>query len=317
MQAIKIRIETESDGPHDDPGLTGLTELVERIGADGDRFLVVTGIPEDPGVFVQVWHEAGGDYQLEHRAGAPDRHFRTFVATAAEVVAVMARWVRQEADWDLGPVWKRLEFPVEEVPPLDPAIEEQLTGIVRNWLRAGYHGLATLVEEAEDNLVADGVRPVSRAQAELLVNRLWRERVAEQSGWSGETDPERLGRAFAALEAAGITARENFACCRGCGLAEIRGDGLPDARGFVFFHSQCTEGAADGGDLYLLYGGFATSDGAADDAADDAADEARTAAVGREVTAALDAVGLTWAWDGSAHDAIRVTGLDWRKRLTG
>lgn len=42
-----------------------------------------------------------------------------------------------------------------------------------------------------------------------------------------------------------------------------------------------------------------------------------TASVGREVVEALDSVGLTWAWDGSAHDAIRVTGLDWRKRLAG
>lgn len=299
-----IRIKTEPGASHDGPGLSTLSELVERIGAEGDRFLVVTRIPDEPDVYVQVWHKTDGDYQLEHRAGAPDRHFQAFVATAAEVVEVMARWVRQEAGWDRGPVWERLEFPVEEVAPLEPEIEAELTEIVREQLRCGYADRAGLTETAEESLVADGVRPVSRAQAEQLVDRLWRERVAEQAGWTGETDPERLGRAFAALDAAGITARENFTCCRNCGLTEIREAGAPDARGFVFFHSQCTEGAAAGQDLWLLYGGFEP-------------EEELTASVGREVVAALDAVGLTWVWDGSAHDAIRVTGMDWRKRLTG
>lgn len=69
------------------------------------------------------------------------------------------------------------------------------------------------------------------------------------------------------------------------------------------FQAQGTEGAAGGGDLRLMYGGFAP-------------DEALTASVGREVVAALDGVGLAWEWNGSAHDAIRVTGLDWRKRLS-
>lgn len=175
---------------------------------------------------------------------------------------------------------------------------------MRDGLRCGYDGRAVLSENAEEYLVADGVRPVSRAQAEQLVDRLWRERVAEQAGWVGETDPERLARAFASLDAAGVTARENFACCRTCGLAEIRAAGREDARGFVFFHSQCTEGAAAGHDLWLLYGGFEPG-------------EEPTASVGREVVAALDAVGLAWAWDGSAQDAIRVTGMDWRKWLGG
>lgn len=191
-----------------------------------------------------------------------------------------------------------------EVAPLAPEVERELAEAVRGWLRCGYDGRDLLAESAEEYLVDGGVRPVSPAQAELLVDRLWRERVAEQADWVGETDPERITRAFTALEGAGITARENFTCCRGCGLAEIWADGAEDARGFVFFHSQCTEGAAAGHDLFLLYGGFEP-------------DEALTASVGREVVAALEAEGLTWAWDGSAHDAIRVVGLDWRKRLGG
>ncbi|MEV8335309.1 DUF6891 domain-containing protein [Streptomyces niveus] len=37
--------------------------------------------------------------------------------------------------------------------------------------------------------------------------------------------------------------------------------------------------------------------------------------VGREVTAALSAAGLSLTWDGSPGSAIEVTKLEWRKRL--
>lgn len=96
------------------------------------------------------------------------------------------------------------------------------------------------------------------------------------------TDPERLTAAFRALEASGITARENFTCCRGCGMAEI-GAEREDARGFVFFHAQVVEHAG----------------------------------VGHEVVAALDAAGLSTQWDGSPGTSIGVTPLDWRRRLEG
>ncbi|MDA5285505.1 DUF6891 domain-containing protein [Streptomyces sp. NPDC054904] len=303
---LPVKIHTERAESYERPAAPWLSELVERIGADGDRFLVVNRIPDEPDAFVQVWHEAGGEYQLEHRAGSPDRHFQAFVPTAAEAARVMLGWARQEEGWDLGPAWERLDFPVEEAPPLDAGVEEELTGLVRERLLCGYDDRATLAEYAGYVLgSADGGgSPVSPAQARLLVDRLWRERVAEQAGWEGETDPERLTRAFGALGARGITAREDFACCRACGLAEIGDAGEEDARGFVFFHSQCTQGVAAGHDLWLLYGGFESGD-------------ELTVSVGREVVAALDGVGLKWVWDGSAQDAVRVTGLDWRKRLIG
>ncbi|GAA2783052.1 hypothetical protein GCM10010521_72130 [Streptomyces rameus] len=60
-------------------------------------------------------------------------------------------------------------------------------------------------------------RPVSREQAEALADRLWLERVVEQAEWQGETDPERLTRAFTAPWVAAITGRETFGCCRDCG----------------------------------------------------------------------------------------------------
>ncbi|MET3987197.1 hypothetical protein [Streptomyces sp. PvR034] len=312
--ALAIRIGTELGEAHVRPGHGELERLAERIGADGDRFLVVERIPSDPDVYVQVWHDAADTgprtYQLEHRDGDPGRHFRTYPRGAREVGALLAGWARGDADWDRGTVWEHVPFPATRTaPPLDATVRGELEQRVRLALRCGYDGRPELTELAEDHLVDGPVRPVSPAQAAELVVRLWRERVAEQAGWVGETDPERVSRAFAALEAAGITAREDFACCRGCGHAEIRGAGAEGARGFVFFHRMCTEGVAQGGDLILIYGSFGASGGTQ-------TREASTVAVGREVVAALAEVGLRWVWDGSAQDAIRVTGLDWRKRLT-
>lgn len=109
----------------------------------------------------------------------------------------------------------------------------------------------------------------------------------------GEKDPERLSRAFIALEATGITARENFACCRTCGQAEIAAAGSPDARGYVYFHSQCTDSAAVGHGLALLYGGF---DGSSD----------TTASIGREIVAALQETGLSVEWNGDPEQTITI-----------
>ncbi|MGA5323439.1 DUF6891 domain-containing protein [Streptomyces seoulensis] len=284
-----------------------LAGLVRRIGGDGDRFLVVQRIPDLPDVFAQVWHQAGGDYTVEYRDGSADRHFQATADRPEVVIAAMTGWARQEAGWDGALAWSPLDMgPAREVPPLGLDEEErgELERRVREVLVAGYVSRAELAELAEEYLVTGDRRPVSRGQAEVLADRLWLERVAEQAGWRGETDPERLTRAFTALREAGITARENFTCCRGCGQAEIGGAGEPDARGYVYFHDQCTDSAVAGHGLTLLYGGFDNS-------------SETTAAIGDEVVAALEAVGLRAEWDRDPGRAITVTPLDWRRRLVG
>ncbi|WP_328899862.1 hypothetical protein OHR86_07720 [Streptomyces sp. NBC_00441] len=302
---LSVKVETENQQTHTRVSAERLADLVHRIGARGDNFLVVQRIPDIPGTFIQVWHEAGGGYELEHRTGTATSHVRTVIDTPARVLALMTRWAREEPGWDVGTGWESAGIPEPEpVPELADEVRKQLEPRVRELLRGGYGTVQTLTETAEDYLVKDGVRPVSRAQARELVERLWLERVEEQRGWADVTDADRLERTFARLDWGGITARENFTCCRSCGMSEIGAAGREDARGFVFFHGQGTESAAAGHGLALYYGGFHDS-------------PERTAAVGREVAAALGEAGLTVEWDGSPDKAIRLTGLDWRKRLVG
>ncbi|HBF80073.1 MAG TPA: hypothetical protein DD420_09120 [Streptomyces sp.] len=303
----EIVVKTENGERHVRVSAEELAGLVRRIGGDGDRFLVVQRIPDLPDVFAQVWHEAGADYTLEHRDGAVDRHFLTTADGPEPVIAAMTGWARQEVRWDRDLAWSLLDMgPARDVPPLELDDDErvELEKRVREVLVGGYASRAELAELAEEFLVTQDRRPVSREQAHALADRLWLERVAEQAAWQGETDPERLTRAFTALREAGITARENFTCCRSCGRSEIGGEGGPGARGFVYFHTQCTDSAAAGHGLMLLYGGF---DGSSE----------TTAAIGHEVVAALEAAGLSAEWDRDPDRAVTVTPLDWRRRLVG
>ncbi|WP_327730106.1 hypothetical protein OG250_32125 [Streptomyces sp. NBC_00487] len=307
---LAVKVDTETGEKHARISAERLRELVCRIGDRGDRFLVVQRIPDIPDVFVQVWHEraddgADGEYQLEYREDR-DRFFGAVLTDPERVAEAMTGWARRTPGWETGIEWTPVEHDApEEVPELPDDVREQVEERVRELLRCGYDDRARLSEAAEEYLVDGDARPVSRAQARQLVDRLWVERLAEQETWDGVTDPERLTRAFEALQSAhGITARENFTCCRNCGTTEIGAEGSPDARGFVFFHSQCTEGAAAGYGLMLLYGGF-----------DDAAET--TTAVGRQVVAALAAEGLSAEWDGDPTKAITVTPLHWHKRLVG
>lgn len=303
---LAVTVRTEKGERYARVSAHRLGELVRRIGGAGDRFLIVERIPDRPDVFVQVWHGDEPGYTLEHRDGAADRHFQADVAGPEQVLAAMTGWAREQAGWDGGLRWARLDLApaAEPASPLELGDEEResLVERVRTALVGGYSTRADLAELAEEYLVSDGRRPVSPEQARQLAERMWADRLAEQAGWQGETDPERISRAFEALESAGITAVENFTCCRSCGLAEIDDESLPGARGFVFFHSQCTDSAVSGRGLTLLYGGF---DGSS----------RTTAAVGREVVAALGEVGLAVEWDGDPGRALTVTPLEWRKRI--
>ncbi|GAA5001030.1 DUF6891 domain-containing protein [Streptomyces siamensis] len=303
-EPLAVKAETENWQKHARIPEQRLRELVRRIGGEGDHFLVVQRIPDIPDVFIQVWHETGGDYRLEHRDGR-EQFFGTDVTDPDRVADAMVGWARRQDDWHAGLDWEPVAAdPATDVPELPEDVREEVEEHVRELLRCGYDDRARLAEDAEEWLVDGDDRPVSAAQARELVDRLWLERLAEQETWQGRTDPERLTTAFESLDADGITARENFTCCRSCGTAEIGGESREGARGFVYFHSQCTQSAAAGHGLTLLYGGF---DGSAD----------TTRAVGHEVVAALTAAGLSAQWDGSPDRAITVTPLSWRKRLVG
>ncbi|MFJ6140648.1 DUF6891 domain-containing protein [Kitasatospora sp. NPDC092286] len=189
---------------------------------------------------------------------------------------------------------------------LTPDVLRDAEERARELIRCGFQEPDEIAESLVDELDDQGV---TQEEAERIVAPLWQERLAEQASWPETTDVDRLEEAFDALEEQDIVAAMDFTCCGSCGYEEIGGEADEDSRGFVFFHQQDTEAAAAGHGLTLRYGGFRTTEEPT------ALSERRTAEIGREVVAALEAVGLPVEWDGSPSNAITVTPLAWLNRL--
>jgi hypothetical protein len=189
-------------------------------------------------------------------------------------------------------------------PDADGSVEDELREAVRLLVAPGFRTRAQ-VEESVIEMVLDdpdGWPGTSEDAARAVVAAVWDEVAARRTPESGQGDFERLAAAFAELEAEGVTARMDFACCQNCGHAEIGDERAEGQWGYTFFHEQDTERLADAdAELYLAFGVYG---GAADDQP-----------VGERVVAALRGQGLPVEWDGTPEQRIRVAPLDWRKEL--
>ena len=208
-------------------------------------------------------------------------------------------------------IWRRIKsvFIPAKPAPLTFTHEEAMGWVrdrVRRDVASGYYASDEIIRNAVYDVGDEMPAEEAEREARRLLPVALAEHSAEQANWPERTDYDRLDAAFAALEADGIIARQNFSCCGSCGSTEIwdemeavRDAGGP-ASGYAFFHVQDTDGAVDGDDLYLNYG----SSTAGEDAA---------LAVAREIVEHLEAQGLQTTWTGSWNQRIGVQ-LDWKRR---
>ncbi|MEV0371611.1 hypothetical protein AB0I10_17570 [Streptomyces sp. NPDC050636] len=296
---LPITVKTETGPVLSRPTAAELTALLRRIGADDDHFVVVERIPEESSRFVQTWRDGEGPFAVEYRDGGPDRHFSAETADADRVVAVFLAWARGAESWRTALDWQPADL--VSTPGLAPETRAAAEEQARAQIRSGFWDFHKVAQGVSESFDPAGT-PVTLDEARRIVAGLWEERLAEQEEWPEVTDADRVARAFAALDAQGLTARMNFSCCSGCGLAEIHGERAEADRGFAFFHYQDTEAAAEGHGLSVRYGSYASSD-------------EEWADVGRTVAAALTEAGLPVQWNGDPDKVIEVAPLDWRKRL--
>ena len=193
--------------------------------------------------------------------------------------------------------------PTEEA-PYDPvtALRDQM----RRDVLGGYFDDDAILTNAHDLFEEELPRPTLRREASAALREALAEHRAAEQGWTQMTDCDRLELAFAALEAEGIIARQNFTCCANCGASEIweeieaaQAEDIA-VQGYAFFHMQDTEAAVEGHGLYMSYG--ACEQG-----------EAAQIAVGYRIVAQLEAYGLETRWDGSWSQRIGVP-MNWQKR---
>jgi hypothetical protein len=173
-------------------------------------------------------------------------------------------------------------------------------------VQEGFESLHDIIENAtcyaQEKHDHEDLEPdIKRMTAELLAAHR-----AEQAGWQGPTDCDRLDEAFAALNRQGIVARQDFSCCNNCGFIDIwdeveKEEERHAVEGYVFYHLQATEQAIEHGELLLAYG-----------CVEDSAEALRR--VANKVVAELRRVGLNASWKGTARHPIVVEGIAWRRR---
>lgn len=190
--------------------------------------------------------------------------------------------------------------------PLSADQTAEVRAFVRIQVRSGYVEPSDIPEVTVDYFT--GTYPKERVisaatealEAEVALLR------AEEATWPAVTDYDRLTAAFADIEGRGVLAREDYACCRNCGIKEALVE-LEEASaegqsftGFAFFHMQDTERVVEGGPLMICFGDREGTDGG-------------TEHVGQLVVAALRAAGLRTEWNGSPDSRIEVH-MQWLRR---
>jgi hypothetical protein len=122
---------------------------------------------------------------------------------------------------------------------------------------------------------------------------------------------DRIEAAFAELEERGIIARADFQCCVSCASSAMEAEvekwqGLEPPFGYVFFHEQATDGANEGGSLWLGHGSLkeAATDGNDPVQANDLIDSQEKAA--EIIVQVLRERGFVVDWDGNVDRKIAV-----------
>ena len=191
--------------------------------------------------------------------------------------------------------------------PLSAEDFDDLHDFIKVQVAAGFVPIDEIVDEAVEvfsEATADAT--ALRGAALAVAERSLAAHIAQQASWHGPTDCDRLDAAFAALDRAGIVARQHFSCCGTCGAHEIHDEmnraekaGTP-SRGYTFFHAQDTERAVGGESLYLSYGAAQK-------------DQSASVAIGHEVVATLGRHGLSPSWNGKHAHRIALP-LTWQRR---
>ncbi|GLY02057.1 hypothetical protein [Actinoplanes sp. NBRC 101535] len=155
----------------------------------------------------------------------------------------------------------------------------------------GGHDWFGVVEGVVEHLHGSAEPAEIRRIAVPLAAEAFAAHRAAQDGWPVWTDNDRLTDAFRELDAAGVTAREDFACCRNCGETDLGGNAA-----YAFYHEQDAERAVRGDGVWIAFG--------------------PGVAAGEQVAAALRAEGLYVDWDAVAGQRIH-TRVRWARRRHG
>jgi uncharacterized protein DUF6891 len=177
-------------------------------------------------------------------------------------------------------------------------LEDDVRGYLRTAVAIGRDTRAAMIRGVVEHLEHEAEpADIERLAGPVLAAELAAHLEAQRT-WPERTDNDRLDDAFRALEEERIVARQDFSCCRNCGSGEINevARAYPRPAGYVFYHAQDTERAAEGGGLHLAYGPGQFGE-----------------LVGTKIVETVRAAGLRVDWPGSLDKRIHVR-LKWARR---
>jgi hypothetical protein len=99
-------------------------------------------------------------------------------------------------------------------------VDEDLRSELDLMVRGGYQSRDEILEAIAELAAGEGAN-LDDAELARTVDAAIAGLRAEARSWPQETDNTRLDQAFARLTAAGLIARQDFACCTSCAHAEI------------------------------------------------------------------------------------------------
>jgi len=188
---------------------------------------------------------------------------------------------------------------------LPDGLGDDVDGVVASSLRRGFGNRESLIRLTTEGFGA--TRPAQLfAAVAARVDATLAARAVEEAAWP-TTDCDRLNTVFDELESRGYLARQDFLCCSNCAWREMktlhqqlqhRGR---TSKGCVFFDSQATDEAIDGGGLWLHFRDLGHP-------------ETGTVLVGREIVEVLRAHGLKPEWPGDPAVSIYVP-VVWQRRF--
>jgi hypothetical protein len=193
-------------------------------------------------------------------------------------------------------------------------LETEAREMLQRYLRAGFHSIDEAKATVTEILSDDSDPELVRSIVERVAPDCARAHEQESSAWPSFTDCDRLDAAFEELNAIGIMARHNWTCCGTCGRAEMpdefnRIDGMWDGVpviGYVFYHQQDSENAAEGSSLYINYG-------SCEEAPDEATYSQMSVSIAQTACEVIKKHGLDVDWDGSISTRPRIE-ITWQRR---
>ena len=106
-----VRAIPENGPPVDDPSEYRLFLMFEDLEAGKSEFLIVERTADPKGeTYAQTIRHDDGSYTVEHREGSADRHYGTFVPNMRQAHRLLADWVVERLDWDVGHEWDRVDL---------------------------------------------------------------------------------------------------------------------------------------------------------------------------------------------------------------